>query len=84
MNKIFLCFLYDFPINFYISGMAKENPTTPEKHITQINVTGVPVKTKEQLDNKADRQGITTSAYIKNLINQDLRGDKIDNFNKAG
>lgn len=60
-----------------------EKEIQPEKFTTNINLSGVPIKTKEAVDNKADKQGITTAAYIKNLINQDLKADK-DRFDKAG
>jgi len=57
--------------------------TQSEKFTTNINLSGVPVKTKEAIDNKADKLGVTTAGYIKNLINQDLKADK-DRFEKAG
>jgi len=62
--------------------MEKEN-NKPENFTTRIPVTGIPLSTKAAIDKKADKQGITTSAYIKNLINQDLKADN-DRFNKAG
>lgn len=54
-----------------------------QTHTTNINVSGVPMTIKNEVDKKADKLGITTNAYIKNLINADLKCDK-DRFNNAG
>lgn len=62
----------------------EKDKTNNEKFTTQIHVTGIPVTTKIAIDKKADKQGITTAGYIKNLINLDLKADKMDNYNNAG
>ena len=66
--------------------MAKKdiNKDGSSKGTTGIDVSNIPNETLKRIDSKVSNMGITRSAYIKNLINQDLRGDKIDNFNKAG
>lgn len=61
-----------------------EETKSSEKFTTNINISGVPITTKTAIDKRADKQGITTAGYIKNLINADLKADKIEKYNKAG
>lgn len=63
--------------------MAKDK-NSPEKFTGEIKVTGIPLDTVTKIESKTERLGITKAGYIKNLINADLKGDKMDNFNKAG
>ena len=55
--------------------MAKKdtNKDGSTKNTTTIDVSGIPVVTLNKLDKVVAQEGITRSAYIKNLINQDLK-----------
>lgn len=58
--------------------MAKKdtNKDGSAKNTTTIDVSGIPVTTLTKLNKVVANEGITRSAYIKNLINQDLKGEK--------
>jgi len=58
--------------------MAKKdtNKDGSPKCTTTIDVSGIPVKTLQKLDSVVAQEGITRSAYIKNLINNDLKDAK--------
>lgn len=55
--------------------MAKKdtNKDGSVKNTTTIDVSGIPVTTLTKLNKVVANEGITRSAYIKNLINQDLK-----------
>ena len=50
----------------------------------RIEVSNVPLETEKKLNEKVEKLGITKTAYIKNLINADLREDKGAKYNSAG
>ncbi len=62
----------------------KDKHNITEKHSDRIELTGIPIETLIKMDKKRNCIGISRSAYIKGLINADLKGDKMDNINRAG
>lgn len=63
---------------YLLHPMAKKdtNKDGSVKNTTTIDVSGIPVVTLNKLDKVVAQEGITRSAYIKNLINQDLKDGK--------
>ncbi len=51
----------------------KEEPQLPtEKFTATMKVSNVPIDTKNRIDSIADKKGITTTALVKNIMNDFL------------